>query len=225
MVAAGLAVGLGLLAASALAHGPLRPAPSNQVNVESSQGGLELAWSDYEERLRGIITPNPPIAGQPLLVSIHVGSFEGDAFEGPVTLTLRKEGSTLGQTQTVRRGEVNWTAEFTPESAGPHQLTVTFHTSRLKMVHAKFQVTPSPVPRVILWSFLGLITVGAVAFGVRSLLREERPDPAPHPEDAPLPEPATDAPVNAPSPEPAADAPVADAPSEPAQEAEKKPDP
>lgn len=209
MVAAGLAVWLGLLAASALAHAPRRPAPSNQVAVESSQGALELAWSDYEERLRGVITPNPPLAGQPLQVSVHVGSYEGAAFEGPVTLTLRKEGSTLGQTQTVRRGEVNWTAEFTPESPGPHQLTVTFHTSRLKMVHAKFPVAPSPIPRVILWSFLGLLAVGAVSFGVRNLLREERPAPAPPPADAPLAEPTTDAPV-------------ADAPPEPAQEAEKQ---
>jgi len=155
------------------------------VAVEASHGVLELSWSDYEDRLRGSINPAPPRAGQPLRVNVHVGSFQGDLFDGPLTITLREEGLTQGQTQTVRRGEANWTAEFIPERAGPHQLDFSFRTTRLKVLHARVEVAPSPVPRLILWSGLGLLAVVVISLGVRSLLREARPTPEPAPDPIP----------------------------------------
>jgi hypothetical protein len=217
LVWAWLLVWVGLLAPPAGAHPATQPAPSDKVTVESHQGVLALSWSDYEERLRGSLSPSPPRAGQPLRVNVHVGSFEGAPFDGPLTLTLREEGQTAGQTRTVRRGEANWTAEFLPENAGLHQLDISFRTTRLKVLHARVEVAPSPIPRVILWSGLGLLTVVTIALGVRGLLREARPAPPP---------PATEAPIAAVPPAPPAAEPpappVAAAPPESSLESEKK---
>jgi hypothetical protein len=170
---------------------------------------LALSWSDYEERLKGSISPSPPRAGQPLRVNVHVGSFEGAPFDGPLTLTLREEGQTSGQTRTVRRGEANWTAEFLPENSGPHQLDISFRTTRLKVLHARVEVAPSPIPRMILWGGLGLLTLGIISLGVRGLLREARPTPPP---------PTTEEPIAAASPAP----PATPAPPESSLESEKK---
>jgi hypothetical protein len=157
--------------------------------VAAAKGVLELSWSDYEERLRGSLLPVPPVPGKPLQVQLHVGSYHGEPFDGPVTITLREEGATQGQTRMVRRGEANWTAEFVPERTGPHQLDISFRTTRLKVVHAKFDVAPAPIPRVVLWSLLGLVGAVAISHGLRGLLREARPAPPPPPEtDAPRPE-------------------------------------
>lgn len=205
---------MGLWAAPVGAHPMTRPAPSDKVTVEASHGVLQLSWSDYEERLKGSIDPTPPRAGQPLRLNVHVGSFEGEPFNGPLTITLREEGSTQGQTQTVGKGVANWTAEFIPENAGPHQIDFSFRTTRIKVLHARIEVAPSPIPRVILWSGLGLLTVVAISFGVRNLLREARPTPPP---------PATDAPAVAQAPAPAdPPAPVAEAPPDSSLESEKK---
>lgn len=190
-----------------------RPAPSDKVTVEASHGVLQLSWSDYEERLKGSVSPTPPRAGQPLRLNVHVGSFEGEPFDGPLTITLREEGSTQGQTQTVRKGVANWTVEFIPEKAGPHQIDFSFRTTRIKVLHARVEVAPSPIPRVILWSGLGLLTVVAISFGVRSLLREARPSPPP---PAPV-EPAK--PADPPAP---AAGPTAEAPPDSSPESEKK---
>ncbi|WP_224245912.1 hypothetical protein [Hyalangium gracile] len=143
---------------------------------------LELAWSDTEERLQGSLHPDTPREGVPLRVRVHVGSFAGEDFEGPVTLTLREVGATHGQTATVTRakGEVNWVAEFTPEKTGPHQLDVSFRTTRLKVLHADIDVVDRPIPRFFLWAIVGLAATLALAYGIRSVVRKEAPA-APHP--------------------------------------------
>jgi hypothetical protein len=223
-----LLVWVTLLATPAGAHPYTRPAPSDKVSVEASHGVLELSWSDYEERLKGSLSPAPPRAGQPLRVNVHVGSFEGEAFDGPLTITLREEGQTQGDTRTVRRGEANWTVEFLPERSGPHQLDFSFRTTRLKVLHAQVEVAASPVPRMILWSGLGLLTVVAISFGVRSLLREARPAPPPPSTQAPPAEAAPAAEAAAPAAEAVAPAavppiePPAPAPPAPSLESEKK---
>ena len=219
-----LLVWVGLWASPAGAHPMTRPAPSDKVTVEASHGVLQLSWSDYEERLKGSINPTPPRAGQPLRLNVHVGSFEGEPFDGPLTITLREEGSTQGQTQTVGKGEANWTAEFIPENAGPHQIDFSFRTTRIKVLHARIEVAPSPIPRVILWSGLGLLTVVAISFGVRGLLREARPTPPPPAPEAPAvaqaPAPVEPAkPADPPAP---AAGPVAEAPPDSSPESEKK---
>jgi hypothetical protein len=149
--------------------------PPDQISVDRRNDVLELSWSDTEERLQGAIQPDVPHAGQPLKVLLNVGSFEGAPFEGPLTLTLREEGATHGQVKTVKKGPVNWHAEFTPEREGPHQLDVSFRTTRLKVLHADFEVLSPPVPRIVLWAMVGLIGAGVVGFGIRSLVRKGEP--------------------------------------------------
>jgi hypothetical protein len=172
-----LALWAGLLAGTAGAIETPLPNPTDKVAVALNKGVLEMIWSDTEERLRGSISPQTPHAGKPLQVQLHVGSFYGETFEGPINLTLREVGATQGQSMTAKRNEAHWVAEFTPEKAGPYQLDISFRTTRLKVLHARFDVTPAPIPRFVLWSLMGLVAVVALTFGIRSLLHEERPQP------------------------------------------------
>lgn len=201
-----LAVWVALLASSALAHIDPPPAPGDKVHVEQNHGITELSWADYEDRVKGNLSTATPREGEPLQVHVNVGSFEGAEFTGPVTLTLREEKATFGQTQTVRRGEANWSAEFVPETSGPHQLDITFRTTHVKVVHAKFDVAPRPVPRAVKWSLVILAGLTAIGFGVRSLIQRERlMPPEPEPDAAPAPAAAEPTPVatgdSAPAPE------------------------
>lgn len=169
-------LGLSLLAGgTAIAAGPLLQQTPDRITVEQRNNVLELSWSDTEERLQGAIQPDPPTEGQPLKVLLNVGSFEGAAFEGPLTITLREAGATHGQVRTVKKGAVNWVATFTPERAGPHLLDVSFRTTRLKVLHASLEVVSPPVPRFVLWAMVGLTALLALGYGLRSLLRKDTP--------------------------------------------------
>lgn len=187
---------------AAVAQTPLLPGGSpDRITADKRNNVVELSWSDTEERLKGSIEPEVPRVGEPLKVLLHVGSFEGAEFQGPLTLTLRKAGETLGQTKLVTRGAVNWTAEFTPEETGRHTLSVSFRTTRHKVLNADFEVAPSLVPRFILWGLLAVLALLALGLGIRSLVRPEKP-PEVHPvlaelraaESAPVPTPAQNSP-------------------------------
>jgi hypothetical protein len=183
----------------------------DRISVDRRNNVLELTWSDTEERLKGAIQPDVPRTGEPFKVLLNVGSFEGAEFQGPLTITLRQAGSTLGETKTVTKGPVNWSAEFTPEEEGRHTLNVSFRTTRHKSLNADFEVGPSLIPRFILWGLVGLLAVGALGLGIRSLVRKEKP-PELHPvlaelraaESAPVP---TSAQVSPPASAPPASAP------------------
>jgi hypothetical protein len=86
--------------------------------------------------------------------------------------------------QLVKKGEVNWIATFTPEETGPHQLDVSFRTTRHKVLHANLEIVPAPVPRFVLWAMVGLATLIALGYGIRNLLRADKPaEPSPVLED------------------------------------------
>lgn len=174
MLCAGLLAG-----APAIAAEPSSVKPTDRITVNPRNDVLELSWADTEERLQGAIQPDVPRQGQPLKVLLNVGSFEGAAFEGPITLTLREQGATHGQSQTLKKGEVNWHAEFTPEREGRYQLDVSFRTTRLKVLHADFSVSSRPVPRFILWAMVGLIGTMVVGLGIRSVVRKGKPSEPP----------------------------------------------
>ena len=159
--------------ASAAKEEPLSRQP-DRIQVERRNNVLELSWSDTEERLQGSLQPDIPHDGEPLKVTLNVGSFAGEEFDGPITLTLRQAGATHGQTVTVKRvkSAVNWRAEFIPEATGPYQLDVSFRTTHLKVLHADFDVISPPVPRYVLWAMVGLFSMLAVAYGIRSLVSQ-----------------------------------------------------
>ena len=219
-----------MLVATAAAANPFLSQPREQpdrITIEQRADLLELAWSDAEDRLQGSLHPAVPRMGEPLQVVIQVGSFQGADFEGPITLTLREEGSIHGKTVTVARGERNWQATFLPETTGIHRLDVSFRTTRYKALHAAFQVESSRVPRMLAWGLLGLCAVGLIGYTVRNLLKGERPGerstalsdgPAPAGAAAPppvTPETAPEAPVADTTPAPEGETPSAPPPSAP----------
>jgi hypothetical protein len=173
----GLSLLAGVTAASAQS-GSLKP--PDRISVERRNQVLELAWSDTEDRLQGSLQPELPRKGEPLKVFLNVGSFYGPAFDGPITITLREAGSPHGPTQTVTKGEVNWSATFVPERTGSYQLDVSFRTTRLKVLHAELDVTDPPVPRFVLWALVGLVATVALGYGIRSLMRKDT-SKEPHP--------------------------------------------
>lgn len=207
--------------------------PTDKIDVERHEDGLALSWSDAEDRLKGSIRPNTPREGQPLRVSLQVGSFEGEDFDGPLILTLREAGANHGTSVTVARGERNWEATFTPEHEGAYLLDVTFISSRHKSLHAPFEVAPSQVPRMLGWSVIGLGCLLLLGYTVRNLLKGDRAEeralpasadapvapgetpPAPAPESAPAPAPAPPAEASA-TPSETPPAPTSTAAPEPA---------
>ncbi|QRK04797.1 hypothetical protein JQX13_31820 [Archangium violaceum] len=195
-----------LLTTAAAAASRLPLGPTDQIEVTPHEEGLELSWSDTEERLQGSIRPTVPRKGQPLHVSLQVGSFEGDPFEGPLILTLREAGALHGQSLTVKRGERHWEATFTPESEGPYLLDVGFLTTRHKVLHAAFTVGASPVPRAIAWGVLGVGCLALIGYTVRGLLKgdaqKERPLPASAEESVPPASPPVDSAPEAAAPSP-----------------------
>src|SRR4051812_30693528 len=121
--------------------------PIDQIQPTRGAHSLDLEWNDAEDRLHGSLRPVDPISGRDLDISIMVGTFQGPDFDGPVTMTLRGEGDT--QTRTVKRGagEKAWFARFVPASNGDYLLDVSFTTTRLKLLHAKFFVVSAPLDR------------------------------------------------------------------------------
>ncbi len=208
------------LASAAMADPlPLAGEPTDRIDLTAHDDALALSWSDTEERLKGSIRPAVPRAGEPLHLSLQVGSFEGAPFTGPLILTLREEGSSHGQSVTVKRSGEQWQTTFTPEHEGPYLLDVSFRTTRHKALHAALQVRPSPLPQRLGLAALGLGGLVLVGYTIRSLLKgeqaEERPLPSPamEPVVEPVPAgdtssaPATGTPAAAQSPTPGADAP------------------
>jgi len=209
-------LGASLLACGLAAAQPLgQPLDKpDRIAVDRRGNVLELSWSDTEERLKGSLQPDVPREGEPVKVLLHVGSFDGAEFQGPLTITLRRAGETLGETKTITKGPVNWVTEFTPQEAGRHTLSVSFRTTRHKVLNADFEVATSTVPRVILWSLVGVMALVALALGIRGLVRQEKA-PEIHPvlaelqaaESAPAPTPAQVSPAGSTSPVSPAEAP------------------
>jgi hypothetical protein len=154
------------------------PLPSDRIAVDRRGGVLELSWSDAEERLQGSIQPLAARAGEPLQITLHVGSFQGAPFEGPLTVSLRERGATHGQVRTVQRGAVNWHVEFVPERAAVHQLDVSFRTTRIKVLHAEFDVGSARLPHLLMWGGLALTAIGALLLGRRLFQKEKPSEPA-----------------------------------------------
>lgn len=178
-------------------EGELQGTPASEtLQVKVDEAGMALAWSDVEDRIQGTLEPTVPRAGEPLKVSVHVGTFQGPEFEGPVSFTLRplvrselKEGEPLGLkplqdtsggqggTVTRGRGERAWAYTFHPADEGKQVLEISFRTTRLKVVRGVVEIETAKLPRWP-WYVLALGAVlGSVGFGLWTLFRRETPPP------------------------------------------------
>jgi hypothetical protein len=137
--------------------------PGDRIGVQGHPGHLELTWSDSEDRLRGTLTPARPRAGDLLHVMVDVGTYDGKAFDGPVTLQLRRAGETHGESVTVRQ-EHGWRADFGIPETGAYLLDVSFRTTRLKLLHASFEVSEARLPELLWWGILGCLVAGTAGY-------------------------------------------------------------
>ncbi len=155
---------------------PAYRTPSTEITVTPSANTLDLAWSDVEDRMQGSITPKAPIEGAPMVVTAHVGQFQGVEFDGPVTFSFKVVDSKGGgQSKTVKRapGEKAWKAEFTPEEAGTHTLEISYTTTRMKVANAKIEVLEAKLPRWPWWMLVGVAGAVALGLGVRSVFKKQ----------------------------------------------------
>ena len=143
------------------------------IAVSPNQRTLQLSWRDAEDSLKGTINPDLLREGEPLKVSLMVGSYYGAPFAGPVTIALRPDGAQgSADTITVTPENGAWHATFTPKSDGPHVIDVSFRTTRLKVLHAKIPVERAKLPRTIAWALAGALVVIAVVVGGTRLWRK-----------------------------------------------------
>lgn len=156
------------------------------IQILPKKRSFELTWADTEDALKGVIAPDVLREGEPVRVSVTVGSFYGAPFDGPVTLALRPEGA-QGQTEsfTAMPDGGTWKATFVPQSSGAHVLDVSFRTTRHKVLHGKVIVDQARLPSAYAWA-LGVGLVGiAVLLGVLRVLKKP-PAAAPAPPGDPI---------------------------------------
>src|SRR3954464_15131866 len=98
------------------------------VQMLRGASAWDLDWSDAEDRMHGALRPLDPVDGQPLELSVMVGTFQGSEFDGPVTMTMRCP--TWSDTQTVLRAKDQraWFVKFVPDSDGDCTIDIGFTT-------------------------------------------------------------------------------------------------
>jgi hypothetical protein len=146
--------------------------PQDRFAVVRGAQTYDLDWSDAEDRVSGTLRPLDPVEDQPLQVALAVGTFQGTDFDGPVSLTVRC--ADWSQTQTVVRGKgaKAWLAEFTPAANGECFLDVGWQTTRRKLLHMAFRVTPAPIARTPWYVLLGALATLALGLGIRAALKK-----------------------------------------------------
>jgi hypothetical protein len=151
-------------------------APLDEMEIVRKEAGLELGWSDAEDRIQGTISPRVPVEGAAIEVSAHVGTFQGPVFDGPVTFSL-KPADTFGgaEEHTVTRAADGhgWQARFNPVPAGDYRLEISFRTTRLKVARASLNVAIAKLPRWPAWVMVGAAAVAVLALGVRAVSKNQ----------------------------------------------------
>jgi hypothetical protein len=160
-----------------LPHSAGADEPTDRIDAAAHPTEIDLSWSDTEDRLRGTLVPGRPRAGEPLHVVIDVGSYDGKPFEGPLTLRLRRMGEQTGESPALLRGR-GWQADFHPAEPGPYLLDVTFRTTRLKVLHATFDVRESRLPGVLWWTLFGLAVTAGSGYAAFRIIRGRKAPPA-----------------------------------------------
>jgi hypothetical protein len=167
---------------------PENTADKTFFEVKPDRAGFSFDWSDSEDRVRGTITPRDVSAGEPVTVSVAVGSFAGGDFEGPVTIGLEAKDGDWRVLETVSPPKAPprvWNATFTPPSTGSYSVKVTFRTTRLKSVRGVVEAGMGRVStRVALGAGIGAILLAVVyglylLFGQKDGSSSEAPGPPP----------------------------------------------
>lgn len=167
---------------------PENTADKTAFAVSIDRSGASFDWSDSEDRVRGTISPSEFSSGDPLTVSVAVGSFSGGDFEGPVTLGLEQvkgEWKALETVAAPKSAPRVWNATFTPPEAGPYTLKVSFRTSRQKSVRGAIEVGMGRVSTTVgLGVGIGAILLAVVyglfiLFGKKDGATSEAPGPPP----------------------------------------------
>jgi len=140
----------------------------NVIKQTPSRTGYDLSWSDAEDTLTGAITPAMPMEGQPFVISVRVGTFQGKDFDGPVRFIVRGEGQPPME-QLVKRGpeERAWAATFVPAAEGHHLVEISFSSSRNKVLTAGVEVQGGRMPRWPWYVFAAVLLIGGIGAGVR----------------------------------------------------------
>lgn len=171
---------VGALIACLLATGALAVTPgADQLRLERRGDVLELRWADAEERLQGTLHPALPREGEPAMLSLHVGAFQGAEYTGPLTVTVHLKDSPAQVTKTLTRDGVNWHTELTFDEPGLYELEVRYQNTHLKVLTGHITVASRPLPQGLSWGLLILASGTALVWGVRGALRRLKPPASP----------------------------------------------
>jgi hypothetical protein len=149
------------------------PGPLDRADVVRTGDIGQFNWADAEDRVTGSYSPYEPNNQDPVDVVVRVGAMHGDAFTGPVTLTLKgKDVPGAGDTKTVTMSEGSkaWSAQLRATEAGPHYLEIGWATTRRKQLRVELTIVDAPLPRWPWYVFTGLIGAIAIGFGVRAVM-------------------------------------------------------
>lgn len=147
----------------------------DQISVHAQADGQRLTWSDTENQLDGLVTPNPPREGQPLEVSLQLNAFEGPSFSEPVTLSFRDASGRRVANVVAARERNHYRVRFAAPEEGLYALDVLFQSGgRTKLLHAMIPVEPPKVPRWIGLGLLGLLIAGGMGLTARRVLGRDK---------------------------------------------------
>jgi hypothetical protein len=145
----------------------------DEVQMIRGPSAWDLDWSDAEDRMHGSLRPLDPVSGQPLELSVTVGTFQGENFDGPVGFTMRCSEWSETKTVTRAKGERAWAVTFVPTSKGEDcTLDWAFTSTRHKRLHSKIYVTDAPLDRWPWFVILGLAAALALGLGIRAVLKK-----------------------------------------------------
>lgn len=148
--------------------------PLTTLRITPVQEGLNLSWSDTEDLIKGLITPEELHEGEPLSLDLTVATWQGEPFKGPVTVTLRPVNDL--ETPPLRQSLIGSPrplhATLTPPAAGPHRLEIAFTTTRYKVVTAQVDVAGARLPRWLFNASGAALIVMAIALGAWLVLRK-----------------------------------------------------
>jgi hypothetical protein len=164
---------LTLLGQAPLGGEPTPAGPLDRAEVVRTGNIGQFNWADAEDRVTGSFSPFEPTAGAPVDVVVRVGAMHGDAFTGPVTLTLKgKDVPGAGDTKTVplNEGTKAWSAQLHAAEGGPHSLEIGWATTRRKQLRVELTIGEAPLPRWPWYGFAGLLGALAIGFGVRAVI-------------------------------------------------------